>query len=308
MLSFLPPLAIGVMASLLLALNTLFWVPVLLLVAICKLLLPWRAVRRRFDTLLIAIAEAWIACNGGWMRLTQNADWDVEGIDALERRGWYLVNCNHQTWADILVLQRLLTGRIPLLKFFLKRQLLWVPVMGLAWWALDFPFMHRHSEEALRRHPELRGQDQDATRLACEKFALIPTSVMSFCEGTRFTPLKHERQRSPYRYLLRPKAGGMALALNVMGDRFRAILDVTIAYPAGAPNFWQFLCGRMPCVRVRARTLPVPRDLARGDYSTDPAVREAFQQWLQRIWLEKDQQIASLLVSPVRGREERPAS
>jgi 1-acyl-sn-glycerol-3-phosphate acyltransferase len=139
-------------------------------------------------------------------------NWDVQGIAGLDPRGWYLVNCNHQSWADILVLQHLLTHRIPLLKFFLKQQLLWVPVMGLAWWALDFPFMRRHSEEVLKAHPELRGKDQEATRLACEKFSLIPTSVMNFCEGTRFTPTKHQRQQSPYRHLLRPKAGGIALA------------------------------------------------------------------------------------------------
>jgi hypothetical protein len=182
-----------------------------------------------------------------------------------------------------------------LLKFFLKQQLRWVPVMGLAWWALDFPFMRRHSEEVLKAHPELRAKDQEATRLACEKFSLIPTSVMNFCEGTRFTPAKQQRQQSPYRHLLKPKAGGIALALNVMGDKFRAILDVTIVYPEGAPNFWEFLCGRMKRVLVRVQTLPVPRHLATGDYANDPAVREAFQQWLQQIWQDKDAQIERLL-------------
>ncbi|MEF8756246.1 MAG: acyltransferase [Accumulibacter sp.] len=295
MLQSLPPALLGIVASLLLALNCLFWVPLLLLLAVLKLLLPQRAVRLRLDPLLIRVAEAWIACNSGWMALTQKTDWDVEGIQGLQRRGWYLVNCNHQTWADILVLQHLLTGRIPLLKFFLKQQLVWVPIMGLAWWALDFPFMRRHSEEVLRAHPELRARDREVTRIACEKFALIPTSVMNFCEGTRFTAAKHRQQASPYRHLLKPKAGGIALALNVMGDRFHAILDVTIVYPDGAPDFWQFLCGRMRRVRVRVQTLPVPHQLAAGDYAADAAVREAFQQWLQQIWREKDAQIARLL-------------
>ncbi|EXI68615.1 MAG: putative acyltransferase YihG [Candidatus Accumulibacter adjunctus] len=295
MLKSLPPPLLGILASLLLALNCLFWVPLLLLLAVLKLLLPQRAVRLRLDPLLVRVAEAWIACNSGWMALTQKTDWDVEGIEGLQRRGWYLVNCNHQTWADILVLQHLLTGRIPLLKFFLKQQLIWVPIMGLAWWALDFPFMRRHSEEVLRAHPELRARDREVTRIACEKFALIPTSVMNFCEGTRFTAAKHRQQASPYRHLLKPKAGGIALALNVMGDRFHAILDVTIVYPDGAPDFWQFLCGRMRRVRVRVQTLPVPHQLAEGDYAADAAVREAFQQWLQRIWREKDAQIARLL-------------
>jgi 1-acyl-sn-glycerol-3-phosphate acyltransferase len=295
MLGFLPAPLIGLIAALLLALNSFFWVPILLLLAVVRLMLPFRGVRLRLDPLLVRVAEAWIVCNSGWMALTQKAAWDVQGIAGLDPRGWYLVNCNHQTWADILVLQHLLTHRIPLLKFFLKQQLLWVPVMGLAWWALDFPFMRRHSEEVLKAHPELRGKDQEATRLACEKFSLIPTSVVNFCEGTRFTPSKQRLQQSPYRHLLKPKAGGIALALNVMGDKFRAILDVTIVYPDGAPDFWQFLSGGMRRVRVRVQTLPVPRHLASGDYANDPAVREAFQQWLQQVWQDKDAQIETLL-------------
>lgn len=295
MLAFLPAPLIGLIASLLLGLNSLFWVPLLLLVAVFKLVLPLRAVRLRLDPILIRIAEAWIGCNSAWMALTQNAVWDVQGIAGLDPRGWYLVNCNHQTWADILVLQHLLTRRIPLLKFFLKEQLLWVPVMGLAWWALDFPFMRRHSEEVLSQHPELRAKDQEATRRACQRFALLPTSVVNFCEGTRFTSVKHQRQQSPYRYLLKPKAGGIALALNVMGDKFRAILDVTIVYPDGAPDFWAFLSGRMKRVQVRVQALPVPIDLAKADYAGDPAVREAFQKWMQGLWRDKDEQIARLL-------------
>ncbi len=67
----------------------------------------------------------------------------MQGVDSLHQRGWYLVSSNHQSWVDILVLQRIFHGRIPFLKFFLKQELIWVPVIGLAWWALDFPFMKR---------------------------------------------------------------------------------------------------------------------------------------------------------------------
>ena len=295
MLNFLPGPLLAVIASALLALNVLFWVPILLAFAIVKLILPFRAVRLWIDPILVGIAEIWISGNSGWMGLTQRTEWDVEGIAGLDPKNWYLVNSNHQTWADIFVLQHLFNRRIPLLKFFIKQQLKWVPVMGLAWWALDFPFMRRHSEDYLKLHPEMRGKDQAATRKACEKFALIPTSVMNFLEGTRFTPAKHRRQQSPYRHLLKPKAGGIALALNAMGDRFRAILDVTIVYPDGTPNFWDFLCGRMRRVIVRVQSLPVPEQLMKGDYAGDPAVREAFSQWVQKLWQDKDAQISLLL-------------
>ncbi len=297
MLNFLPKPLVALIAALLLLLNVVFWVPILLFFAVLKLILPFKAMRLLIDPILLRIAEAWIAGNSGWMGLTQRTQWDVQGIDGLDYRSWYLVNCNHQSWVDILVLQNLFNRRIPLLKFFLKQQLIWVPIMGLAWWALEFPFMRRHSEEFLKKHPEMRGKDQATTRKACEKFALIPTSVMNFLEGTRFTRAKHQRQKSPYKHLLKPKAGGIALALNAMGDKFQAILDVTIVYPDGTPTFTQFLSGKLRRVIVRVRTLPVPQDLAQGDYAGDAAVREAYQKWVHQLWLEKDAQIEALKTS-----------
>ncbi len=295
MLGFLPPTLRGVIALCLLVLNTLFWCAVLLAVSLVKLALPVRSVRARIDPLLNAIATQWIAFNSAWMRLTQRTQWDVEGVAELQYAGWYLVNCNHQSWVDIFVLQHVLNRRIPLLKFFLKQQLIYVPVIGLAWWALDFPFMRRHSKAALRANPALRDQDRETTRRACEKFALVPTCVMNFAEGTRFTQAKHDAQSSPYRHLLKPKAGALALALNAMGEKFHSLIDVTIVYPQGSPTFWTFLCGRTERVVVKIRQLPIPPEFAAGDYAADVGFRAAFHQWLALLWEEKDAQISELL-------------
>ena len=295
MLHFLPAPLVFLIASLLMVVNALFWVPILLIFSSLKLILPFKAVRLLIDPILLSIAEAWIWGNSAWMGLTQRTNWDVQGIEGLDAHNWYMVNANHQSWVDILVLQHLLNRRIPLLKFFLKQQLIWVPVMGLAWWALEFPFMRRHTEDYLKKHPEMRGKDQETTRKACAKYALIPTSVMNFLEGTRFTKAKHAKQQSPYRHLLKPKAGGMALALNAMGDKFQAILDVTIVYPDGAPTFTDFLLGKVRRIVVRVRSLPIPQHLMQGDYAQDPAFREAFSQWVQQLWREKDAQITTLL-------------
>ena len=294
---FLPPAVRGVIALLLLVINTLFWCSLLFAFSLVKLVLPLPATRLRIDPVLNAIASAWIACNSGWMALTQRTAWDVTGIDALRYAGWYLVNCNHQTWADIFVLQHLLNRRIPMLKFFLKQQLIYVPVIGLAWWALDFPFMKRHSKAELARHPELRLQDRATTKRACEKFALVPTSVMNFAEGTRFTPAKHQAQQSPYRHLLKPKAGALALSVDAMGEKFQALIDVTIVYPAGAPGFWAFLCGLTPRVVVRVQQLAIPAEFAAGDYEADEAFRARFQAWLAAMWVAKDRQIDELLAA-----------
>ncbi len=285
----------GAFAFLLLSANTLFWCLLLFVLALVKLALPFEPARRRLDRLLNAVATAWIACNTGWMRLTQPTRWDVEGADALAPGGWYLVNSNHQSWVDIFVLQRVLSGRIPLLKFFLKQQLIYVPVIGLAWWALDFPFMRRHGKAALRANPGLRRQDTETTRRACEKFARTPTSVTNFAEGTRFTPAKHRGQSSPYRHLLKPRAGALAFAMGALGTRFRSLVDATIVYPGGAPTFWDFLCGRVPEVRVRIRELPIPEVFCSGNYEGDPALRSSFHQWLDQLWRDKDRQIGELL-------------
>ena len=294
MLQVLPARLLGVLAFALLVLNCLFWVPMVLLGALIKLALPFAEVRLWVDPLLLRMAEGWISINSAWMRLTQRLDWDVQGLEQLAPHQWYMVCSNHQSWVDIFVLQRLLNRRIPLLKFFLKQELIWVPIMGLAWWALEFPFMRRHGKAYLRKHPDMRGKDHETTRKACEKFALIPTSVMNFLEGTRFTPAKHERQQSPYRHLLKPKAGGLALALQAMGGKFQSIVDVTIYYPDGTPDFWGFLCGRVRRVVVRVRVVPIPVHLLRGDYTQDATFRAAFATWVGTLWHDKDAQLAAL--------------
>ena len=295
MFHFLPPFLVALIAIILLVVNILLWVPILLVFALIRLVLPFKATRLVIDPIALVIAESWISCNSLWMRLTQKLDWDVQGIEGLDPKSWYLVNSNHQSWVDIFVLQHLLNRKIPLLKFFIKQELIWVPVMGLAWWALDFPFMRRHSEEFLRKHPEMREKDRETTRKACEKFALIPTSVMNFLEGTRFTKAKHAKQQSPYRYLLKPKAGGIALALDALGAKFDSILDVTIVYPQGIPTFMDFMTGRVQRVIVRVRKIPVPQALVTGNYGEDPEFRKAFSEWVQQLWREKDAQIGQLL-------------
>jgi 1-acyl-sn-glycerol-3-phosphate acyltransferase len=264
-------------------------------------MLPFASLRRLFDRVLPWLAENWISCNSAWMHLTQKTKWDVQGLTGLNYNGWYLIISNHQSWVDIFVMQHLLNRRIPLMKFFLKRELIWVPVMGIAWWALDFPFVRRYSRQYLKKYPHQRGKDFVMTRKACEKFSHTPTSVMNFLEGMRFTRERYEKQRPPYRYLLRPKAGGISLALNVLGDKFHSLLNVTIVYPDGVPSFWEFLCGKVKRVIVRIGQTKVPQELLRGDYEGDQAYRAAFQQWVQQLWQEKDLQIQALMKEAATG-------
>ncbi|GAA6144049.1 MAG: acyltransferase [Thalassolituus sp.] len=290
----MPPIVTGIIASLLLLANTLFWACFLFPLTFLKVIIPVAPIRKVLTSVLAMIANAWITCNSGWMMLTQKMNWTIERPDNLNRQGWYFVLSNHQSWVDILVLQHTLNGRIPLLKFFLKQELIKVPIMGAAWWALDFPFMKRYSKEYLAKHPEMKGKDLETTRAACEKFKDMPTSVMNFLEGTRFTQQKHDETQSPFKHLLKPKAGGMAFAMSAMGDQFQSILDVTINYPDGIPTFADFIQGKMPRCEVVVEEKPIPSELMNGDYETDAQYRLDFQQWVQQLWEEKDARLESM--------------
>lgn len=275
--------------------NTVLHVIALLLLAALKGVLPVKRVRAVLSYALSAIAESWIGINSFMIDALTPLQVDVQGMEGLDPNGWYLVLSNHQSWVDIPVLQKIFNRRIPLLRFFLKQQLIWVPLLGLAWWALDFPFMRRYTREQLQRHPELRGKDVVATRKACAKFAEIPVSVMNFVEGTRYTPAKHVQQQSPYNMLLRPKAGGVAFVLQAMSGTLQAILDVTIVYPAGRPSISDLLAGRVRRVVVRVERRSIPSEFATGDYENDEAFRERFQQWMNELWVAKDARMAALL-------------
>jgi 1-acyl-sn-glycerol-3-phosphate acyltransferase len=170
--------------------------------------------------------------------------------------------------------------------------LIWVPFLGIAWWALDFPFMHRHSKSFLAKNPHLKGKDLKNTQKACEKFRFKPVSVMNFVEGTRFTEQKHNRQGEVFTHLLKPKAGGMAFVLSAMGSQLHKLVDVTIYYPHGIPSYWDFVCGRVDSIQIKVNILSIEELLNSesfgDDYFDNPAQRVKFQKWLNQLWSEKD--------------------
>ncbi len=294
MLGFLPAYLRGALSALIYAVNTIFWTVLLFIAAFLKLIMPfWK---KHYNRLLNWIADKWIFFNTINQKLMNNIRWEVKGLENLMPDGWYLVVSNHQSWTDILVLQRIFHRKIPFLKFFLKKELIWVPFLGLAWWALDFPFMKRYSRAFLDKYPHLRGKDIEITKKACEKFKTIPVSVMNFVEGTRFTAEKHRRQKSRYANLLNPKAGGVAFVLAAMGEQLHKIVNVTIVYPDGTKSFWDFLCGKIGEIKVMVETMPVKKEII-GDYVNNAEFREIFQKWINSVWEEKDMRIDAVLKS-----------
>ncbi len=271
--------------------NTLFWCLPLYLFALLRYAGP-AAVKPWCTRRAMNIAELWIGCNNIILDFFQDLDIEVEGMQDLSMNNWYLVVCNHQTWADILILQRIFNRRIPMLKFFIKQQLIYTPVIGIAWWVLDFPIMKRYSREFIAKHPELKGKDLETTRRSCEKFKLTPVAILNFLEGTRFTQEKREKQHSPWHHLLKPKGGGAALVVSSLGERIDSVLNVTIYYPGGVPGFFEFLCGYSRTVKCVVEYLPVPLDMAGTDDNNSG--RASFRHWIDGIWERKDRLLEEL--------------
>ncbi len=294
MIKLLPGSLRGILSLIFYGLNTFFWTTPLFVVAGIKLLVPVRRVRTICSAVLNFLACRWIGVNNFNQEVFNHIKWDVSGIDDLKKNGWYMVVANHQSWVDILVLQRVFHQKIPFLKFFLKKELFWFPILGLAWWALDFPFMKRFTKSYLKKNPHMKGKDLEITQKACEKFKTIPVSVMNFVEGTRFTRQKRDRQRSPYAHLLRTRAGGVAFVLSAMGKHLNQILDVTIAYPDGKVTFWEFVTGQIREIRVEVNSHDITQELM-GDYSNDMDYRKKFHAWLNTLWQEKDSRLDKML-------------
>ncbi len=294
MLDFLPSSLKGALSFLGYIVNTVLLVTPLMLISFLKFFLPFKPVIVFLDKVLISIATLWISINGWNSALFNKIQWQVKGLDKLKQKDWYLVISNHQSWVDILVLQKIFNRKIPMLKFFLKKELIWVPFLGVAWWALDFPFMKRYSRQFLKDNPHLKGKDLESTKRACEKFKHTPVSVMNFVEGTRFTPKKHDRQKSPFQRLLLPRAGGIAFVLGSMGDYLHNIVNVSIAYPGGVPTFWDYISGKTRQIIVDVDVFPVGKHLI-GDYFNNDEFKQQFCEWLNQIWMEKDEKLARLM-------------
>lgn len=277
--------------------------------ALAKLIVPIAAFQRRCTGVLLWLVDLWVGSVSFMFQHVSGVRIEVDGLDKLDRTGCYLLIANHQTWADIAVLAHSLRHHIAFPRFFIKQELIWLPVIGFVCWALDFPFMKRYRKDFISRHPELKGADLATMRRACEKYRHQPATVANFAEGTRCTAAKRLNTRSPYRHLMRPKSTGTAFMIQAMSDVLSGVIDVTIAYPLSPePTLWDYACGRIPRVLVRARVLPLPRHLVGGDRSDDdPAVRHGFQSWMNDLWRHKDALLDHLLAPPPANRDREAA-
>ncbi|WP_189624136.1 acyltransferase [Pseudocitrobacter faecalis] len=298
---FLAAITLPISIALTILLTILCSVPIII-AGLVKLILPIPAIWRSISVFCNFMMYCWCEGLAALLHLNPHLKWEIEGLEKLNKKNWYLLICNHHSWADIVVLCVIFRKHIPMNKYFLKQQLAWVPFIGLACWALDMPFMRRYSHSYLIRHPERRGKDVETTRRSCEKFRTHPTTIVNFVEGSRFTEEKRRQTRSPYKNLLPPKAAGIAMALSVLGAQFDKLLDVTLCYPENNDSpFFDMLSGKLTRIVVRVNLLPVAEEL-HGDYVSDKNFKRRFQQWLNTLWEEKDTLLTSI-ITPQRQKK-----
>ena len=291
--SLLQKISKGLTVSSVITGSTFFHGPPVLALGLTKLIKK----SKKIDETNIQLANSWIGVNNQLIeKVLHNLNWEItidERLD-LNLQGRYLMMCNHQSWVDTTVNQYFGLTRMPLTRFFTKWELIFIPFVGQAFKISGFPMMKRHTKEQIAKNPELKDRDLLEARKACEQLLSQPFTLLNYLEGTRFTEEKHAQQQSPYKNLLKPKAGGLALALGILGDQIDAFVDMTIVYPEGAPDFGDFWLGDVSRIAVDLRKIEIPAWVMGGNYEDDPVYRERFQHWVDQIWTEKDQLITQL--------------
>ena len=275
----------GSLSAVFITLNTATVCALLYPMALIRLLLigGWRSALTRCMDLII---DLWVSANNGLIRALRLIDIDVEWpSEPLRRDRWYMVVSNHQTWTDIILLQSVLRPALPPLKFFTKRELLWLPLAGLAMKLLGFPYVRRARQSEGGNSQAAAGKDRDAINAACAVFRNHPTAVLSFLEGTRFTPAKRDARNSRFQHLLNPKIGGLSAVLGGLADELDTLVDVTIHYPGDPPGFWEFLQGKCANARMRVDA----HHLSAKMRDPDPAAQRAeVGAFIEELWRAKD--------------------
>jgi len=294
MIKFLPEKIKFFIIISLLVLNIILLGVILMPFALIKFLLNFKPILKILNPIITFILFIYNEINNFCYTLPNKIEWQITGTELLSKKESYLIILNHQTWVDIPVLSKALVGKIPFPKFFLKKELKWIPILNFAWWALDYPYMKRYSKEEKLKNPELKGKDIEITRKACEKFKGQPVSIINFVEGTRRTDSKHKSQNSPYKNLLKPRASGISFAINTLKDELTHILDLTIFYPDSIPTMSDLAKGKVKKIIVEINKTPLDKTLI-GDYENDEKYRANFQNWLNNAWSKKDKDFDKII-------------
>ena len=222
------------------------------------------------------------------LKILHKLEWDFQIPEDVNADTWYIAMSNHQSWADIFILLAAGHKKIPLLKFFMKKELQWIPIIYLVHKTIDMPFLNRHSQKQIEANPELKKLDYQNAETAAKRFSRNPSTAFSFAEGTRFTHEKHLAQASPYKNFLTPKIGALAIALKGM-PQVNELIDFTVIYSTNKRSTWDFLCGEMSQAKVYAKAHQIPETLKGKNFDQEEEYRKEFKNFIEKIWKEKQE-------------------
>lgn len=256
--------------------NLLFWLPILLLATVIRIVVPFGYVKNATYRVVEFIYRSAVKIDAWWFSKILGIEFEIEDptdvLGSLSNSQSPVIISNHQSWFDIFLLQTLISSRGPILKFVIKVELLWVPVLGWICLVLDFPRLSRKMDA------KSRSKDRRRVQSATITLGKEPGGLLIFPEGTRFNQEKRAARGSPYRHLLTPKAGGLSVIQQSIPLVSR-ILDVSIRYDPGDADCWRCMSGLVDNIQVKVESFEL-RDVA------DPAA------WLNGRWSAKDAWLA----------------
>ena len=257
---------ISLLTTLIVIINLGFWVIWLALLGLLKLIFQQNPLRSWINMASELCYRGAVAVHNFWMFRIVGLRLNIQG--QLPDHSSPIIISNHQTWTDIPVLHGAVTADGgPILKFLIKRELLWVPIIGWICYSLNFPRLFRGQGNDARR------RDYSAIKSFSESLHSERGALMIFSEGTRFTSEKYRNQSPPYKHLLTPRPGGLKIALET-APKGTPVVDITIIY-RGSTNFWHCIGGGTQDVDVIIRTF---------DSTNIGQIRT----WLDQRWAEKD--------------------
>ena len=284
---------IGFFTFILIVVELIIGFGTLTIVNIPRAIFPFKSLKIKLSKISNTIGEYTVYGLKIIMKIMHRDAMQVFDNNEFDKNQWYMAVSNHQSWADIFILLVAAHKRIPLLKFFMKKELAWIPFVFLANKTLNMPFVNRHSKKQLEKNPNLRFKDYENTLMACKRFQRSPSTIFSYAEGTRNNSTKHQAQNSPYKNLLIPRVGGIATALSAMPN-IDVLVDYSVVYKSNKRGAWAFLKGDIRDVKVSVKKYNIPDDLKNKNYSTDEEYRKNFKIWIEGIWEEKDKEIERL--------------
>lgn len=222
----------------------------------------------------------------GWCvtgsKLLNDVQLIVTGDDVPERENAIVV-INHQNMPDItfLMVYARTKHRLGDMKWMVKDPIKYVPGVGWGMLFIDCVFVKRNWTE-----------DRDSIRATFARLREndVPVWMLSFSEGTRFSPEKLEQSRAyarkhglhQPRHTLVPRTKGFVATVQGLRDHVDAVYDLTLGYEDGVPTLWQYIRGLAPRAHLHVR---------RHAIDTVPEDEESIAQWLYDRFREKDERL-----------------